>query len=389
MPETGPIDVELFAGAGGLAVGMKAAGFFPASFYEVDAFCCRTLRHNISSKNRTLIGNVFESKAEDIDWSPLKGKVRLLAAVTPCQPFSLGGKHLADKDGRNLFPELLRAVRELRPAAVFLENVRGLSRDSFRPYFEYVLRHLECPVLAPKSGELWQSHDWRLRKYQLSIGYDPEYHVSFRLVEAADYGVPQNRQRVFIVSMRRDFPPYEFPRRTHSRAALLHAQKSGAYWDRHGIRRRTIVNDEHVGDCNGEKPWATTRDGLAGLPKASQSEAESEMNHWSIPGAKAYHGHSGSLLDWPAKTIKAGVHGVPGGENTVIDDSGGLRYFTLRETARIQTFPDSHLFDGARIHVTRQIGNAVPCDLAEALAKPLYKLLHQQQGANYGSPKGV
>src|SRR5689334_1283864 len=105
MPETGPIDVELFAGAGGLAIGMKAAGFFPASFYEIDAFCCRTLRHNISSKDRTLIGNVFESKAEDIDWTPLKGKVRLLAAGTPCQPFSLGGKHLADKDGRNLFPE--------------------------------------------------------------------------------------------------------------------------------------------------------------------------------------------------------------------------------------------------------------------------------------------
>lgn len=376
MPETGPIDIELFAGAGGLAIGMKAAGFFPANFYEVDEFCCRTLRHNISSNDRTLIGNVFEEKAEKIDWTPLQGRVRLLAAGTPCQPFSLGGKHLADKDGRNLFPELLRAVRELQPHAVFLENVRGLSRDSFRPYFEYVLRHLECPSLAPRPGELWQNHDRRLRKFQLSIGYEPEYHVSFRLVEAADYGVPQNRQRVFIVSTRRDYPAYEFPRRTHSRAALVHDQKSGTYWERHGIRRRTSVNEQHVGDCNGEKPWATTRDALVGLPKAASCEADSEMNHWSISGARAYHGHSGSLLDWPAKTIKAGVHGVPGGENTVIEASGGLRYFTLRETARIQTFPDSHLFDGARIHVTRQIGNAVPCQLAEALAKSLFKLLH-------------
>lgn len=80
-------------------------------------------------------------------------------------------------------------------------------------------------------------------------------------------------------------------------------------------------------------------------------------------------------MDWPAKTIKAGVHGVPGGENTVTDDRGMFRYFTLRETARIQTFPDAHLFAGARIHVTRQIGNAVPCVLATKLAQPLFHLV--------------
>jgi len=80
------------------------------------------------------------------------------------------------------------------------------------------------------------------------------------------------------------------------------------------------------------------------------------MNHWKLQGAKSYPGHSGSTMDWPAKTIKAGVHGVPGGENTIIEDAGTFRYFTLREAARIQTFPDEHLFKGARIHITRQIG---------------------------------
>lgn len=80
-------------------------------------------------------------------------------------------------------------------------------------------------------------------------------------------------------------------------------------------------------------------------------------------------------MDWPAKTIKAGVHGVPGGENTITDDDGAFRYFTLRETARMQTFPDKHLFKGARIHVTRQIGNAVPCLLATNLAQPLFNLI--------------
>ena len=96
-------------------------------------------------------------------------------------------------------------------------------------------------------------------------------------------------------------------------------------------------------------------------------------NHWMIPGARSYTGHTGSQLDWPSKTLKAGVHGVPGGENTLLCDDGSLRYYTLREMARIQTFPDCHYFTGARSSVTRQIGNAVPCDLAAAIASPLRK----------------
>jgi DNA (cytosine-5)-methyltransferase 1 len=99
-----------------------------------------------------------------------------------------------------------------------------------------------------------------------------------------------------------------------------------------------------------------------------------------VPGARTYSGHSGSTLDWPAKTIKAGVHGVPGGENTlIVNDRGDVRYFTLRELARIQTFPDDHYFVGARTHVARQIGNAVPCLLSAAVAEPLFELLQDIQ----------
>jgi DNA (cytosine-5)-methyltransferase 1 len=105
------------------------------------------------------------------------------------------------------------------------------------------------------------------------------------------------------------------------------------------------------------------------------------MNHWAVPGARAYVGHAGSRLDWPSKTIKAGVHGVPGGENILLADDGAVRYFTLRETARLQTFPDEHHFEGARLHVTKQIGNAVPCDLAEIVADPLFKLLSRKERA--------
>ncbi|MGD0615962.1 MAG: DNA cytosine methyltransferase [Verrucomicrobiota bacterium] len=371
------IDVDLFAGAGGLAVGLRAAGFSPASFYELDVRSCQTLRHNLEGTHSTLFGTVYEGKAEEVDWNPLSDKVRLLAAGAPCQPFSLGGKHQADRDGRNLFPQVFRAVRELRPMAIFLENVRGLARESFRPYFDYILRHLECPSVKPGHHELWQNHDHRIRQLQMSPGYEPEYRVVYRLVEAADFGVPQNRQRVFIVATRRDLPVYEFPHRTHSKAALIAAQKSGEYWEQHGIRRpRSFVLSENGGhDANGSLPWLTVRDALQSLPPPSKLESDSTMNHWAIPGARIYTGHSGSIMDWPAKTIKAGVHGVPGGENTITDDDGAFRYFTLRETARMQTFPDKHLFKGARIHVTRQIGNAVPCLLATNLAQPLFNLI--------------
>lgn len=371
------LDIDLFAGAGGLAIGLRAAGFSPTDLYETDHVACETLRHNVVSHDSTLAGTVFEGDVTTTDWRLVREPVRLLAAGAPCQPFSLGGKHLADRDGRNLFPEVLRAVRIVRPGAVLLENVRGLLRQAFRPYFEYVVRQLECPSIRPRAHELWQHHDERIRRQQCSSGYEPEYHVRWRLRDAADFGVPQTRQRVFVVATRADaFQAYEFPRPTHSRAALLRSQATGVYWVRHRIPRRKVVDlAPPLDDGDDRLPWRTVRDALAGLPKAAPDSQSASMNHWAIGGARKYAGHAGSVLDWPSKTIKAGVHGVPGGENTVVDDSGGIRYYTLRELARLQTFPDSHVFSGTRMHVTRQIGNAVPCDLAWAIARPLHELL--------------
>ena len=303
--------------------------------------------------------------------------MRLLAAGAPCQPFSLAGKHRASEDGRNLFPEVVRAVRELKPAAILIENVRGLLRDDFRDYFEYILRQLECPSIKPMPDELWRDHDQRIRRHQCSIGYIPEYNIAWRLLNAADYGVPQNRFRVFIVGTKRGLPPYAFAEPTHSRMALVHSQSTGEYWKKHGIRRRTTpCTNGHVPQHELLRmPWITVRDAIGDLPKASQSESNAFMNHWIIPGARTYSGHSGSSMDWPAKTIKAGVHGVPGGENMLIQDDECVRYFTFRELARLQCFPDAHFFTGARIHITRQIGNAVPAQLSKAVAQPLYQLL--------------
>jgi DNA (cytosine-5)-methyltransferase 1 len=218
------LNIDLFAGAGGLAVGLRMAGFRHASYFELDHVACETLRHNIKSSHATLDGEVCEGDVTRVNWRNVKEPVRLIAAGAPCQPFSLAGKHLADQDGRNLFPEVLRAVRQLRPQAILVENVRGFLRHAFRPYFEYLLRQMESPSIKPRPNELWQYHDARIRAHQCSPSYEPEYRIAWRLRDSADYGVPQNRQRVFIIATRIDIPAYEFPSHTHSRAALIKSQ---------------------------------------------------------------------------------------------------------------------------------------------------------------------
>lgn len=373
------IDIELFAGGGGMAVGLRAAGFFPAALYERDEESCATLRHNLAAPEPTLIGNVSEEHVERFDWASTAEGVRLLAAGTPCQPFSLGGQHKAYNDQRNLFPEVMRAVRITKPLGILIENVRGLIRPLFRAYFEYVLRQLECPSIEPKKSERWFDHDRRIRDHQVSLGYEPEYRVEFRSLDAADFGVPQRRYRVFIVATRRNLPAFNFPSPTHSRAALLEVKRTSEYWDLHKVpkcQRESVECELQLNGQSATLPWKTVREALCGLPKASKAETGAWMNHWIIPGARAYSGHSGSVLDWPSKTIKAGVHGVPGGENTFVDQHGTFRYFTLREAARLQSFPDNHFFLGARIHVTRQIGNAVPCILAKTLGGALFPIMN-------------
>ncbi len=358
--------------------------------YELDRYACASLLHNVKSGGSTLTGQVFQQDLQRIDWKAIASPVRLLAAGVPCQPFSLAGRHHADQDGRNLFPVVIDATRNVRPQAILLENVRGLLRESFRSYFEYILRQLEFPSLKPKGDEAWIDHDKRIRHHQCSSTYEPEYNVTWRLLEAADYGAPQNRQRVFVIATQCTLSPYPFPSQTHSKSALVRSQLRGQYWERHPKIRpahlsvrptaHSIDDDLH--------PWTTVRDSLSSLPAPNGSEADSWMNHWEIPGARAYKGHTGSVLDWPSKTIKAGTHGVPGGENSVIDDTGRIRYYTLRELARLQSFPDSYYFEGARLHVTRQIGNAVPCLLAQAVSQPLKSVLgvrHADTRASNGS----
>ena len=132
-----------------------------------------------------------------------------------------------------------------------------------------------------------------------------------------------------------------------------------------------------------EKPWQTIRDALEGLAEPTQEVVSTVANHRFQGGARPYPGHTGSRLDEPAKALKAGVHGVPGGENMVLRPDGSVRYFTVREAARLQTFPDDFVFHGTWSETMRQLGNAVPVRLATVVGKSVYRQLSDAMREGY------
>ncbi len=380
--------IELFAGAGGLAMGVALAGFRSHAVVEWDKWACDTVRENQKMGN-PLVREwpLFESDVRhwirDFDTRPLEAGLDLIAGGPPCQPFSMGGKHKAHRDERDMFPATVDVIRRLKPRAFIVENVKGLTRSSFHNYYQYILSQLQFPELGRKIDESWADHYLRIQQFKTakrngSIGL--RYNIVPTLVNAANFGVPQKRERVFIVGFRSDVSAqWSFPRETHSLDAMLHDQwVSGDYWERHRIakRNRPQTHDSYanlVARLRGlglpptRQPWMTVRDALVGLtdPELCQGDA---WNHRFQSGAKAYAGHTGSPLDAPAKTLKAGDHGVPGGENMMVRDDGSCRYFTVRESARLQAFPDGYAFHGSWTEAMRQLGNAVPVTLANAVA---------------------
>ena len=383
------LSVELFAGAGGLAIGMSNAGFDHAAVLEWNHDACETFRenqrHHIRSVERWPL---YETDVKEFDYGTLSD-VMVVSGGPPCQPFSLGGKHRGFLDKRDMFPEAVRAVRELRPKAFIFENVKGLMRETFADYFEYILLQLTHPSFTRRKTESWEEHRARLEKHQTSRQVRPEYNVVFRLLNAADYGVPQRRERVFFVGFRSDVGvEWSFPEGDFSENSLLRSQwVTGEYWERHEVskRDRPPLADRQLGRIErlrddflfdaGKFPWLTVRDAISDLPDPERKPRNAIANHIFNPGARSYPGHTGSPLDEPAKTLKAGDHGVPGGENMLARVDGSLRYFTVREAARLQTFPDEYTFRGPWTEAMRQLGNAVPVRLAETVARSVAETL--------------
>jgi len=380
--------IELFAGAGGLAMGVTLAGYRSEGVVEWDRWACDTVRQN-QSRGYPLVADwpLFEGDVRhwirDLDVGALECRLDLVAGGPPCQPFSMGGKHRANLDARDMFPATVDIVRRLKPRAFIVENVKGLTRATFSNYFAYIQSQLEFPELGRKVDESWIDHHHRIQAFKTSrrrSGTGLSYRLVVTLVNAADYGVPQRRERVFIVGFRSDIDArWSFPLETHSLDALLFDQwVSGEYWDRHGVSkaRRPAAPLSHatsidrmrgLGLLPTRAAWRTVRDALHDLPEPNGFGGPI-LNHKFQPGARAYPGHTGSSLDLPAKTLKAGDHGVPGGENMMVREDGSVRYFSVREAARLQTFPDGYELHGAWSEAMRQLGNAVPVSLGQVVA---------------------
>jgi DNA (cytosine-5)-methyltransferase 1 len=364
-------------------MGVSRAGFKPEAVVEWDRWCCDTIREN-RGNGVGLVGDwpePIEGDVRSINFKAFEGRIDLVTGGPPCQPFSLGGKHRAHADSRDMWSEAVRVIRETRPQAFIFENVKGLTRQSFATYLSYIVLQLTHPELAKGNDESWEKHLGRLERYHTGRRGPTglEYRVIYRVLNAADYGIPQRRERVVFVGFREDLNiEWTFPKETHSLEALVSGQISGDYWERHKIRKRDrVIADRYLerlgqyGESSTKLPWRTTRDAIGDLPDP-EHETEKALtyhNHRFQPGARSYPGHTGSPLDEPAKTLKAGVHGVPGGENMLRKPDGSVRYLTVRESARLQTFPDEFQFHGSWTETMRQLGNAVPVELANIVAR--------------------
>ena len=385
--------LEIFSGAGGLAEGLRISGFEHTGLLEYNKDACNTLRLNFPKSK------IFEQDIRDFKFKDI-GSIDILGGGPPCQPFSLGGKAKGFDDSRDMFPHAIQGIRELMPKAFIFENVKGLLRQSFASYFNYIILQLTYPEIGLIKNEDWQSHLQRLEKIHTAGVYAGlKYNVVFRLINAANYGIPQKRERVIIVGIRDDLGiEWSFPKETHSEERLIWDKfVSGEYWERNKVAKskREIADDslkKRVGNLKNQygffspdkKPWQTIREALIDLPDPRTNEFSSE--HIFRDGARVYPGHTGSYIDEPSKTIKAGDHGVPGGENMIRFENGEVRYLTILEAKRIQTFPDDYLITGSWTEGMRQLGNAVPVKLANLIGNELIKKLSCQQA--FGSMAG-
>lgn len=363
------LSAELFAGCGGLALGMSQAGFKHIYMAEFDHDAVETVLHNkLKGVEHVRDWPMDLRDVREIDWKKL-ATLDLVSGGPPCQPFGIGGKKRGQDDHRDMWPEAIRAVREAAPRMFLFENVRNLAGPRFQFYLNWIVAHLERPNVVRRPGESHDAHRSRLNAARTK----PEYQVVWQLVNAADYGAAQIRHRVLIFGIKADLeitPLRMSP--THSRDRLLWDQfVTGEYWARHGLKprkvplltqdQRRVAELRRIGVAPISNAWVTVRDALVGL-----GEPNGKRNHVMQPGARVYPGHTGSPLDLPAKALKAGDHGVPGGENMMVRDDGTVRYFTTREAARLVGLPDDYEFPRSWTESMRQLGNAVPAPLGAA-----------------------
>jgi len=315
--------VDLFCGAGGLSLGLKQAGFGPVVAMDRDSAAVETYSRNFPEVK------VVTEDVRDVNWTIFRDKIDLVAGGPPCQPFSVAGDQKAAGDARDMLPEFVRAVREISPKAFLLENVAGLASKRHETYF--------------------------LSKVQMLI--ELGYYVDFKVLDAADYGVPQSRKRVIVIGSRDRL--MDFPKPTHGPKGFQSHRAA-----------REVLGSEPPDEPN------------AAIVTYARSPV---LRPSPFAGMLVNGGGRPINLEKPANTVPASA----GGNRTQIIDSRGIlvdyharlmnggsprtgqvknvRRLSIRESARLQDFPDSFHFSGERSAQYRQIGNAVPFGLSLAV----------------------
>ncbi|MGM9776709.1 MAG: DNA cytosine methyltransferase [Prevotella sp.] len=335
--------VELFAGGGGLALGMSLAGFKHVLLNEFDKSACNTLRLNHPE------WNVIEGDVRNVDFTPLRGKIDFLSGGFPCQAFSYAGKQGGFDDTRGtLFFELARAVDEIRPKVFMGENVKGLTSHDNGRTFETIKNTIE------------------------QLGYTL---VTPRVLKAIMYQVPQKRERLILIAIRNDLADkvcFHWPspysrvltlRDAFYKSVIYNTDVPQSEGVKYPLKKEKVLKLVPQGGDWRDLPEDVAKDYLGGS--------------WFLGGGKTGMARRLSL-DEPSLTLTCS----PCQKQTERCHPIETRPLTVREYARIQTFPDNWEFAGTMSDKYKQIGNAVPVNLAWAVGRSLIRLLNDIEKIN-------
>jgi len=320
--------LDLFCGAGGLSEGFKMAGFEILAGLDNDKWSIETFRKN-HKEAKIIHKDIRKVSGEEIKEIIGTKNIDVIVGGPPCQGFSIAGRR-DPKDPRNsLFMEFVRIVNYFKPEWTVIENVLGIRS------------------MKTAKGEAVVDI---IKKEFKKIGYD----VIWKVLNAADYGVPQKRKRVFFMA-HRDGKKISFPLETHS-------QKPQKRIDGTEIRKWVPVKNVLLKDSEVNEKYFHTPKMIEGFKKRKQRNVENGKGFgWQI-----------LRLDEPSFTISA-RYWKDGSDALVMNSPTRIRMLTERECARIQSFPDSFMFMGPKREVYKQIGNAVPPLLARAIAEEIKK----------------
>lgn len=312
--------IEICAGAGGQALGLEQAGFQHIALVEYEEEYCKCLNDNRPN------WNVLCQDVHQFDGTPYIGQVDLLAGGVPCPPFSIAGKQLGENDERDLFPQMLRLVEEIKPKTVMIENVKGFLGSSFTDYRNKILNTL----------------------------YTLGYNTHVQLLNASDYGVPQLRPRVVIVGIRKDINDiFQFPLNQSDEA---------------------ISVGECIQDLMGKNGWRNLNEWVHTANKIAPT---------LVGGSKKHGGPDLGPTRARAAWAELGIDGKGIANEAPNENFTGMPRLTPRMLARIQGFPDDWTFGKKKTAACRMIGNAFPPPVAKKVGLQIKKVLDYERQSSY------